>query len=151
MRIYTIKQKLVSTHDRAQSPGERMTHLDHLPPEKVPGLTLNREECVEKAAEIGPMTLQVVHALLDDPVLDRLPTAGRVLRLYEKFGDERLEAACQRAIYFDDPAYKTIKRILKLGLENEPFPVRVSSPEVSLFVRSADELVGDLLENAPWN
>jgi transposase len=151
VRIYTIKQKLVSTHDRAQSPGERMTHLDHLPPEKVPGLTLNREECVEKAAEIGPMTLQVVHALLDDPVLDRLPTAGRVLRLYEKFGDERLEAACQRAIYFDDPAYKTIKRILKLGLENEPFPVTVSSPEASLFVRSADELVGDLLENAPWN
>jgi transposase len=151
VRIYTTKHKLVATHDRAQCPGDRLTHLDHLPPEKVPGLTLDREDCLATAAEIGVTTLQVVQTLLDDPVIDRLPTVGRLLRLRHKFGDERLETACERALYFDDPAYKTIKRILTQGLDNEPLPAPVPTPEASVFVRSADELVGDLVGGEPWN
>jgi transposase len=145
VRIYTTKHKLVATHDRAQRAGDRLTHLDHLPPEKVPGLTLDREDCLATATEIGAAALQVIQTLLDDPVLDRLPTAGRLVRLRQKFGDERLEAACRRAIYFDDPAYKTIKRILTQGLDREPLPAPVSSPEATVFVRSAEELVGDLV------
>ena len=81
----------------------------------------------------------------------RLPTAGRVLRLYEKFGDERLEAACQRAIYFDDPAYKTVKRILTQGLEDQPIPVAAVLPPATTFVRSAEELVGRLAGGESWN
>jgi hypothetical protein len=38
--------------------------------------------------------------------------AGRLLKLGERFGPERLEAACARALRFDDPAYITIKHIL---------------------------------------
>jgi transposase len=151
VRIFTTKHKLVATHDRARRPGERLTHLDHLPPEKVPGLTLNREDCLATATEIGTATLQVVQTLLDDPVIDRLPTVGRLLRLRQKFGDGRLEAACARALYFDDPAYKTIKRILTQGLDNAPLPAPVPPPEASAFVRSADELVGDLVGGEPWN
>lgn len=151
VRIYTTKHELVATHDRARRPGERLTHLDHLPPEKVPGLTLDREDCLANATEIGAATLQVVQTLLDDPVLDRLPTVGRLLRLHQKFGDERLEAACERALYFGDPAYKTIKRTLTQGLENEPLPTPVPSPEATAFVRSAEELVGDLLGGESWN
>ena len=146
VRIFTLKHKLEATHDRAQKPGERSTHLDHLPPEKIPGLTLDREDCVETATEIGVATLQVVQTLLDDPVIDRLPTVGRLLRLRHKFGEERLEAACERALHFDDPAYKTIKGILTQGLDSEPLPVPVSPPEATTFVRDADELVGDLAE-----
>jgi len=130
---------------------ERDTGVDHLPPEKVPGLTLDREDCLANATEIGAATLQVVQTLLDDPVLDRLPTVGCLLRLRQKFGDERLEAACERALYFGDPAYKTIKRTLTQGLENEPLPTPVPSPEATAFVRSAEELVGDLLGGESWN
>jgi transposase len=151
VRFYTTQHEMVATHDRAKRPGQRMTHLDHLPPQKVPGLTLNREGCLEKASEVGPAALQVVRVLLDDPVIDRLPTAGRVVRLSEEFGAERLEAACQRALHFDDPAYKTIKAILKQGLENEPLPAQIPLPEASFFVRSAEELVGDLFEGTSWN
>jgi len=32
VRIYTAKYKLVATHERAQKPGQRQTHPDHLPP-----------------------------------------------------------------------------------------------------------------------
>jgi transposase len=151
VRIYTLKRKLLATHDRAQHPGERKTHLDHLPPELVPGLTRNREDCLASAKEVGPITLQVVQSLLDDPVVDRLHTVGRLLNLRHKFGDERLEAACQRALHFDDPAYKTVKRILTQGLDNQPLPDVATVPEATIFVRSTEELVGDLAGGESWN
>jgi hypothetical protein len=84
-------------------------------------------------------------------VIDRLPSVGRLLRLRRKFGDRRLEAACQRALYFDDPAYKTVKHILTQGLENEPLPSPVATPPATVFVRSAEDLIGDVLGGESWN
>jgi len=151
VRIYNLKRELVATHERAKHPGERQTQLDHLPPEKVPGLTLDRDASLVTATAIGAATHQVVQTLLDDPVLDRLPTVGRLLRLQQRFGAARLEAACQRAIQFDDPAYKTIKRILTQSLEHQPALALVTAPAASDFVRSPAELVGDLAGGESWN
>lgn len=151
VRLYTLNHQLLATHDRAQRPGERHTHLDHLPPEKVPGLILNRETCLADAAEAGPAILQVVQSMLDDSLIDRLYTAGRLLKLRHTFGDVRLEAACRRALRFADPAYKTVKRILSQGLEDEPAPEGVTAPAATTFVRSPEELVGDLAGGEPWN
>jgi len=151
VRIYTLQHDLLATHERATQPGQRRTHLDHLPPEKVPGLTLDRDERLVTAAAIGPATYQVVQTLLDDPVLDHLPTVGRLLRLRQRCGPARLEAACQRALQFDDPAYKTVKRILAQGLEDQPVAAVVPAPPASAFVRSPAELVGDLAGGEPWN
>jgi len=89
--------------------------------------------------------------LLDDSVVDRLHTVGRLLKLRDRFGDQRLEAACRRALHFDDPAYKTVKRILSQGLENEPLPEIVTAPEAAAFVRPAEELVGHLAGGEGWN
>jgi transposase len=151
VRIYTLEHKLLATHERARRPGERLTHLDHLPPQKVPGLILDRDGCLASAAEVGPATCQVAQALLDDPVVDRLPTVGRLLKLRQRFGDERLEVACERALHFGDPAYKTVKRILAQGLEKQPVPAVVTPPAAATFVRSVEELVGGLLGGEPWN
>jgi hypothetical protein len=151
VRIYTARHQWLATHERASQPGERQTHLDHLPAEKVPGLTLDREDCLTTATEIGAATLLVVRTLLEDPVIDRLPTAGRLLRLRQRFGGQRLEAACVRALSFDDPAYRTIKRILTQGLDREPLPTPVPVPEATAFVRSTEELVGDLPGGEGWN
>ncbi len=84
-------------------------------------------------------------------MIDRLPSVGRLLKLRQKYGDERLEAACERAIAFGDPAYKTVRRILKEGLENQPVPVCLESPPATQFVRTADELVGHIFGGEPWN
>jgi len=152
VRLYTMDYQLLATHERADQPGERLTHPRHLPPEKLPGWLLNRDACREDAGTIGPATTQVVTILLDDPVLDRLPTAGRLVRLRLQFGDARLEAACARALRFDDPAYKTIKRILVEGLDlaepSEPTPP-VSTARA--FVRGVADLVGSALGGVSWN
>jgi hypothetical protein len=150
VQVYTSDYQLVATHPRAQRPGQRLTHPDHLPPYKLPGLTLSREGCRERAAQIGPATRQVVDILLDHRPEDRLRTAGRVLKLGEPFGPQRLEAACRRALRFDDPAYMTIKLILQQGLESEELPTIDPAPPAFTFARSAVDLVGHLLGGVTW-
>ncbi|MBF6592588.1 MAG: IS21 family transposase, partial [Ktedonobacterales bacterium] len=78
VELYNQQHELVATHDRASAPGERMTHLVHLPPEKVIGLTLTCESCRAQAAAIGPATAALVAALLDHRPEDRLRSAGRL-------------------------------------------------------------------------
>jgi hypothetical protein len=151
VRIYSQDYQLLATHSRAQRPGERQTQHDHLPPHKVPGLLLDRRDCQGRAANIGPATCQVVQTWLADPVLDRLPTVGRLLRLGERFGERRLEAACQRALHFEDPSYRTIKGILGKGLEKEETAELGGAPAARSFVRGAAELVGHLLGGEAWS
>jgi transposase len=151
VRLYTAKYELAATHERAQKAGERHTHPDHLPQEKLPGLLLDRETCLSEATEVGSAVEQVVQAILDDPVVERLPTAGRLVRLRKRFGDVRLEAACQRALAFGDPSYKTIKRILVQGLEQEQEAIPLTLPPATIFARGKDELVGALAEVTAWN
>lgn len=151
VRLFDEKYSLIATHERAQKPGERLTNLAHLPPEKVPGIIQDRDSLLDEAEKIGPAVLEIVQALLDDPVLYRVPTAGRLLRLKNRFGEQRLEAAARRALAYDDPRYLTIKRILTQGLDQEePFLRTVLMPATT-FARSADELVGELVEVKPWN
>ena len=151
VRIYTLAYDLVATHPRAQQPGERHTHPDHLPPEKLPGLLLGRPAAQAAASDIGPATGQVVTTLLEDRVVDRLPTVQRLLRLRERYSDAGLEAACARALHFGDPTYRTIKQILADGLAHEPLTPTPPVPPARTFVRTASELLGHLFGGVTWN
>ncbi|HET6262291.1 MAG TPA: IS21 family transposase, partial [Chloroflexia bacterium] len=152
VRIYSLDFELVATHERATKPGERLTHLDHLPPEKVLGLTITREAAQATAADIGPATSEVVEGMLADPVLERVQLVGRLLKLREEYGDGRLEAACARAIRFADPSYRTIERILAQGLDSQPTsPAPPTAPPALTFIRSAAELMGNLFGGVSWN
>lgn len=173
VRIYTQQYELVATHTKATRSGQRFTHPDHLPPHKLPGLQLERESIQKEANNIGTATGEVVKRLLEDSVLDRLPSAGRLVRLKNQagVGEERLEAACKRALSFDEASYKTVKRMLEQGLD-QPQPdaavstskdpssttmsshfsaERVQPPR--RFKRTAGELLGHLfsLGGGMWN
>ena len=150
VQLYTTDYQLVATHPRAQKPGQRLTTLDHLPTHKVPGVTLSRDGCRLRADEIGPATRRVVDRLLDHRPEDRLRTAGRLLKLSQRFSPRRLEAACARALRFDDPTYLTIKRILEQGLEEEELPATEPAPPAQTFARPVADLVGHLAGGAPW-
>lgn len=149
--LYTADYQLVATHERAQDAGQRLTHPDHLPPEKVAGVYLSRETCLLAAQDIGEATAEVVQSLLADTVLERLPMVRRLLALRERFGDERLEAACARALRFGDPSYKTVKGILGQGKEVADEPLVVMAPPAKTFVRNAVELFGQALGGLSWN
>ena len=152
VRLYTADYALVATHARAAQPGTRQTHLDHLPPHKLPGLTQTREQAQAEAAALGPHTAAVVAALLADPVLERLPLAARLVRLTERYAPARLEAACGRALAFGDPSYRTVAQILAAGLEMHPAPgAAPAAPSSATFRRSASELLGHLFGGRLWS
>jgi transposase len=151
VRLFNEKYELVATHERASQPGSRQTHRDHYPPEKLPGLERTRESCLAQAAELGLAVQQVVEQILADPVLDRIHQAGRLVRLSEKYGAQRLHDACQRALDYGDPAYKTVKNILKHHLDQQEAPIPIQLAPALTFSRQAQELVGGLVEVERWN
>jgi transposase len=146
VELFTADHQLVATHDRARQPGDRQTILAHLPPHKVPGLVASRATCRTQAEAVGPATTVLVGRLLDHRPEDRLKVAQRVLRLGTTFGPERLERACQRALFYDSPEYPTLKRILASGLDQAalagPAPPLPSGRLT--FARQAGELVRGL-------
>jgi transposase len=151
-RIVEIYQgvELVATHERSLQPGEWHTRLEHYPQHKAAYLERTPAYCRQVAARLGAATGQVVETLLGDRPLYRLRSVQAILRLEETVGADRLEAACARALYFDDPSYRRIKAILNAALDREPLPEQAPDvPEQKhLFARSGDEFFADGEEGA---
>jgi hypothetical protein len=112
---------LIATHRRAR-PGQRRTVTAHLPPEKVHFLMQTPAWCRARAAEIGPACALFIDALLGDRPLDRLRSAQGVLRFVDRYGAERVDAACARAHAVGEYRYHTIKTILVHALDRQPLP-----------------------------
>jgi transposase len=112
---------LVASHLPAR-PGQRRTLTAHLPPEKVQFLLQPPAWCRERAATIGPACAQFIDTLLGDRPLDRLRSAQGVLRLAQRYGADRLEAACARAHAVGEHRYHTVKTVLAQALDRQPLP-----------------------------
>ena len=58
VRLYTTRYELGATHPRALRPGARVTHPDHLPPEKLPGAPGDPRDVPDASGRGGPTTLR---------------------------------------------------------------------------------------------
>lgn len=111
---------LVKTH-AALEQGKRTDKNDY-PPEKIAFQMRTPIWCRSQASEVGDACREVIDQLLEINALYRLRAAQGVLGLRKKYGDQRLEAACAKAISVGDPSYRTIKGILVAGTETDPEP-----------------------------
>lgn len=116
VRIYQ-GHALVATHPRQHCPGSHSTVADHLPPDAQAYLMRDPQWCLAGAKRVGPSCLALIESLFANKVLDHLRAAQGVLRFADSFGNARLEAACARALHFASPTYRTVKKILKEGLD----------------------------------
>jgi hypothetical protein len=66
---------------------------------------------------MGGACYALIERLLADPVVVQRRAAQGIIRLAGRYGNARLDAACQRALLFDDPRYRTVKTILEKGLD----------------------------------
>ncbi len=112
--------ELIATHPVAERRGQRQTRTEHYPEAKRAYLENPPDRCQERATEIGEACAQVVETLLSDRVQDRLRSVHALLRLREQVGVDRLEQACERALYYGDPSYRRVKTILNAGMEALP-------------------------------
>jgi len=119
VRIYR-DHEMVAVHPRLFRPGDRSTQDDHLPPRAIAWKMHNPQWCLEQSRKVGTYCHQLVRILFADRVLDNLRAAQGIIRLRDKYSDLRLEAACQRAIRYNNPRFRTVKTILEKGLEQHP-------------------------------
>jgi len=112
--------KLIVTHERGLRKGQRLSRAEFYPAEKSLYVIRTREHCRQEASLVGPQCTEVVERLLSERPLDRLRSVQGILRLTEKYGARRVEAACERALRYGDPSYVRVKKVLAAGLEGAP-------------------------------
>jgi transposase len=135
------KGELLATHPfKARG---KQTDYSHYPPEKIAFRMRTPTWCRTRAAEIGEDTVAVIDDLLAVNALFRLRAAQGVLGLATKYGPERLEAACGKALLVGDPTYRTIKGILAAGAETDPPPTGTGDGGAAAFLHGPDALFGN--------
>ena len=112
--------ELVAAHLRQFRAGSRSTVDEHLPPEAIAYKLRDPQWCLRQSEDIGAACHALIERLFAHRVLDNLRAAQSVIGLARRFGTVRLEAACRRALTFDDPKYRTVKTILENGIDLDP-------------------------------
>jgi transposase len=118
VRIY-IGGQLVKTHPRMPA-GKRSTDYSDYPPEKSAYAMRDANYIINKAKERGEHIGILAEQLLSgDFPWANLRQSQKLLRLYDKYGYQLLEAACSRALSFDVTNVRKVENIIKNALENE--------------------------------
>jgi transposase len=118
------KSKRVASHVRSWQKGGHTTVREHMPKAHQQYGDWSPQRMINWAEKMGPSTAQIITAVLSSR---KHPQQGYrsclgILRLSKSYGEERLEAACGRALLLGTCRYKSIESILKHGLDRKPIP-----------------------------
>ena len=112
----------VASHRRSDQKGRHTTLTAHMPESHRQAGEWTPERLQRWAAKTGPATEKLILVVLGSrqhPQQAYRSCLG-ILRLGKAYGDERLEAACRRALVLGSCRYKSIESILKLRLDQQP-------------------------------
>jgi transposase len=141
VRIY-IAGECVKTHERVQEGGRSTDYKDY-PAELAPYAMRDPEAVIREARRQGEHVGRFAAQLLAGPFpWSKLRQAQKLLRLANKYGRARLDAACRRALHFELINTKRVAQILEHGLGHEAEPRRegqlVLLPTPARFLRPAE-------------
>jgi hypothetical protein len=113
------KSKRVSSHKRDDTPGRYSTHPEHMPESHRQYADRNPERFIRWAEKSGSETAQMVKTILSSRRHRQQGYRASLglMRLGSRYGKERLEAACKRALVFELYSYKGVRNILEAGLD----------------------------------
>lgn len=116
------RNQRVASHLRNQVRGRHTTIREHMPPRHQKYAEWNPERFIRWAAKIGPQTKVLTETLLVQRAHPQQAyrTLLGILRLGKAYGEQRLEAACDRALHINALSYRSIESILKSGLDQKP-------------------------------
>ena len=109
--------QLIKTWPRAGR-GRHTDPADY-PPEKIAFFMRTPVWCRSRAEALGEHVTELVVGLLAGHALHHLRAAQGIIGLGERYGAERLDAACRRALEVGDPSYRTVKGILAVGADKQ--------------------------------
>ena len=114
--------ELLWTHQRVPR-GHRSTVEQHLPEHRAPLRLRSKQHWIDRAEAIGPEVKHLAESIFgSDDVLLKLRKVQAVVSHLEVFPKTRARAAAARAIHFGSIEYRSIKSILRQGLDLEPLP-----------------------------
>jgi transposase len=116
--------KRVASHARSSQRGAHTTVAEHMPAAHRAHLEWTPGRFLNWGASIGVAVAQVVRHLLTHrphPEMGYRACLG-LLALAKQYGNERLEAACTRALAIGAPSRKSVASILKAGLDKHAAP-----------------------------
>ncbi|MEW6741419.1 MAG: hypothetical protein AB1486_01565 [Planctomycetota bacterium] len=117
----------VASHVRDDRPGKHSTLPEHVPKAHRAHLEWTPSRILRWAAKTGPKTAQLEQTIMETkphPEQGYRACLG-LLRLGKAHGNDRLEAACTRALAIRACSYRSVTSILKRGLDRVP----LDSPE----------------------
>jgi transposase len=118
------KTERIAFHQRHAKPNGYTTIREHMPSKHNFVTDWNPEYFLNWATNTGTATHAVIEQLLNGrqhPEQAYKSCIG-ILNLAKKFGKERLNNACERALYFQCCNYGSIKNILDKGIDLSPPP-----------------------------
>jgi transposase len=118
-----FKNKRVASHQRDYRKGAFTTLTEHMPKSHQRYLEWTPSRIIRWAEKNGPKTQKVITRILDSrthPEQGYRSSLG-IMRLGKAYSPERLEAACERALFINAYSYKSVQSILKKGLDQQPF------------------------------
>ena len=119
--VYTHGQR-VASHPRSYRQGAHSTCAEHMPRAHRTMTEWSPERFLKWAGDIGVETREVVsHVLQEKRHTEQ--SYRRILALLsntKKYGRERLNAACARALLINSPTRSSVESILKQGLDQQP-------------------------------
>jgi transposase len=121
-----FKSKRVAAHKRSYQKGWHTTVKEHMPPRHQKYAKWTPERFLRWSRKIGPRTAEVAEKVLNSrsyPQQAYRSVLG-ILRLGQGYTEQRLEAACNRALAIGTVSYRSIKSILENGLDQRPLPER---------------------------
>ena len=115
----------------------RATDPDDYPPEKTAYALRAPDRVVRRAADLGPNVEAFAARLFEGPLpWAKLRGGLKLVSLGEKYGGERLDAACARALSYDLVDVRRLHSILLRALDTEERPVEEATvPLGSRFAR----------------
>lgn len=131
------KGKRVASH--RYDPSSRYTTLpDHMPEPHKKYAEWTPQRIISWAAKAGEATAQTVNAVMESRAHPQqgFRSCLGILNLSKEYTQERLEAACSRAMAIGSPSYKSIQAILKKGLDR--LPVQKEEPRQSSFINHSN-------------
>jgi transposase len=109
----------VAAHQRMAQKGGRTTLVEHMPRAHRAYQEWRPERLVQWAENLGHNTQTVVsHLLVSKPHPEQgFRSALGLVSLSRRYGNERLESACKRAVQIGGLSFKSIESILRKGLD----------------------------------
>lgn len=110
----------VALHPRSRAKGRSSTTMEHMPEKHRAQAEWTPERITAWAASTGPATAALTAAIMSaraHPALGFRSCLG-ILRLAQRYGADRVEAASARALAFGAHSYKSVRSILENGLDD---------------------------------